>query len=79
MSYLKSTPIQNDWKSDTYRRGEWKEVLGSITLFHRHCKMYMRRVIAFTKHEDQGIKKLGCTGWFCEVCGIRKLPDVDME
>lgn len=68
---MKPKPIRSQWYTEGHVVGELKEVLGSITLFHWHCSTPMRRVITYQK-SDEGVRRIGCNSWICQVCEIRQ-------
>jgi len=65
-----AVPIRNEWFEESLKCGEFKEIPGSISLFNRHCKTFMRRVITFQKYDGE-VYRVGCNSWICQVCGKR--------
>ncbi len=73
MSYQRDSKIESEWEASKYGEHEYRELLRGISLFHVHCQTFMRRIIRYARSKNEGVRKLGCVGWYCEVCHTREI------
>ena len=67
-----------EWKESKIFDGKEKYIVGSTSFWKRHCRMFMRKIILFTKTDTNGVRNQGCVGWICPACGESKFPTIPM-
>lgn len=73
-------PVQSEWQGPKYpnqAKGQYKELLALFpSLTHRHCGMFMRRVLRFHRYNASApAQRVSYKAWLCPVCDIRQYPD----